>query len=156
MNEFYVRLWSRSPDRPQRHGFSKSVCDMDRITCTVVTDQMPNIVPWCRVAHRPSVAASARVVHFGALSWSFHLSPNHQCFGKKNLESCRLGQQGHAGLYGSIWNNQVKVMRIIVCHLLGWRSAQTDGNRHFVEFCRISVLLLSELVFTVSHVLAFF
>lgn len=54
----------------------------------VVTDQLPNIVPWCRVAHRPSVAASAWGVHFGALPLSFHLSPNHQCL----LESCRLGQ----------------------------------------------------------------
>lgn len=25
----------------------------------VITDQLPNIVPWCRIAHRPSVAASA-------------------------------------------------------------------------------------------------
>lgn len=59
----------------------------------VLTDQLPNIVPWCYVAHTGPQWLHRQGFHFGALPWSFHLSPNHPLFSvlEKNADWVNRG-----------------------------------------------------------------
>lgn len=120
----------------------------------VVTDQLPNIVPWCCITHTGPQWLHRQGFHFGALPWSFHLSPNHPLFSvlEKNAGVSQIGSIGACWI---VWQHlkQSGQGHMYSCVPPSWvKHLKVCTNRHFVEFCRISPVEvcwhLLELVFT--------